>query len=145
MTIKFIDIKLLHRNMEQFVYIFNRGCVHILTKNSDFQPKIEITLPFKTISSTPSDTVTNEVVDAISFYITKINKGNDRVSNYNYIRCKLSGSVDTMWTVDNQYRNYVISGFGTPIMKIKLRKEVYYVSSTIGVMAHMLCMRQLLF
>ena len=81
----------------------------------------------KTLSSTASDTVTNEVVDGISFYITKINNANDATSSYNYIRAYLTGSSDTIWTVDtgSSYAPTVLSNTGTTV-KIKLKKNQYY-------------------
>lgn len=81
----------------------------------------------KTVSSTPSDTVKNEVVDGISFYITKINNASDQSSSYKKIRVYLTGSSDTIWTVDtgSQYAPAVLSNTGSTA-KIVLTKNKYY-------------------
>lgn len=81
----------------------------------------------KTVSSTPSDTVKNEVVDGISFYITKINNGSDKTSSYKKIRAYLTGSSDTIWTVDagSKYAPTVLNTIGATT-NIAMTKNKYY-------------------
>ena len=81
----------------------------------------------KTVSSTPSDTVKNEVVDGISFYITKINNGKDATSSYKKIRAYLTASNDTIWTVDigSPYAPTVLNNSGSTV-NIVMTKNKYY-------------------
>lgn len=105
-------------------YVLIGTVVPVLAKDTFSSAEHRHYVP-KTCSSTASDSVTNEVVDGISFYITKINNGSDKSSNYNYIRLKLVGSSDTIWTVDTAYKGYILTNSGTTVT-LKLPKQKYF-------------------
>lgn len=84
----------------------------------------------KTYASAPASathTAKNEDVTGISLFITKINDGDNKASDYNYIRMYLhGGSPTTAWLSNSTPRAYFISGEGERTSVIRLAKYVYY-------------------
>lgn len=71
------------------------------------------------------ETVTNDVVDGISFYITKINNANDKSSSYKRIRAYLVGNSDTVWIGTSAWGPSIASGSGNAV-HIIMQKGRYY-------------------
>ncbi|MGN0165506.1 MAG: hypothetical protein ACI39R_04930 [Lachnospiraceae bacterium] len=81
----------------------------------------------KTYASAPASathTAKNEVIDGISIFITKINDGDDKTSDYNYIRMYLHGGNDTTNWIGNS--SAFVSGYGQRTCTLKLAKRTYY-------------------
>lgn len=89
----------------------------------------------KTCPTSANDTVDNQVVDGISFYITKINDGKDKSSSYRQIRVKLTASSDSIWTPGSGFTGTsVLSNTGTVINFVMAKNQYYeiYTASTIN-------------
>lgn len=94
----------------------------------------------KTCPTSANDTVDNQVVDGISFYITKINNGKDESSSYKKIRVKLTASSDSIWTPGKGFTGNSILSKTDTVIYFVMEKNRYYeiftastIDNTVGI------------
>lgn len=75
-------------------------------------------------ASSAAHNAKNEEYAGFRFYISKINDGNDKTSDYNYIRIRMQGgTTDTGWTSN---KACILTGEGERTATAKVKKETEY-------------------
>ncbi len=84
----------------------------------------------KTYASAPASathTAKNEVINAVSIFVTKINDGDNKKSDYKYIRVYLyGGNSETAWYANEATQSYFLSEISTRTARVKILKQNYY-------------------